>query len=392
MEFAAANIWGDFHSASQTERGTIDDNANEVILGPRLNEAVRHWANGYLKRMNLGPDTKATDERAKLLDLHWGHVEHDGAQLQGLGAAMTNFAEVLGANVTKLAESWQGDSYNAFKTAIDKVQHKLAEYGAATTTTGDGLVNAMGQIRELYQTFADDSADKHLNFHPISPPEQWHKIGEPNYDPPTLAANCPSDHGNHMVLDIPDALDYNYDCIKDNDEQSAMINGLWVSQHRWDILVQDGCEESLDRVSIMYTNLVDQCHDAVGRIKGKLHRYFGAVNTTVDGVTGLYDVALSNVYKLGHAEAFTSLRIIGGQPAGGGPPAGGGDTSYPVDGGSYPAGSGDPGPASATEAPQPEPAPVEDPTATDPAATPPPAAAVQDPATDQQESVQIKDG
>lgn len=374
MEFAAANIWGDFQSTSRTEQGTLDDNANEVILGPKLNHAVRDLANGYNKTLELDSEHKATDERAKLLDLRWGHVEHDGALIQGLGAAMTNFAEVLGANVTKLAESWSGDSYNAFKTAIDKVQAKLAEYGAGATTTGDGLVNAMGQIRQLYQTFADDSANKHLVFDDVSKPHEWHKMTDhDDYSGFKLAEACPMWHIGGI-------------CTKDNDEQRSIITDRFVSERRWEICKNDPCEGNAGRVIIMYRDMVDECQGAIDRIQGKLDRYYGAVKTTVDGVSDLYDVALSNVYNLGHAEAFTSLRVIGGQPAGGPPPGGGG---YPVDGGSYPAGGGSPGPVAVSEPP---PA-VEDPVVTDPAAveTPP----VDDAAAGDEaagESVRIKDG
>jgi uncharacterized protein YukE len=389
MEFAAANIWGDFHSASQTDQGTLDDNANEVLLGPKLNHAVRDLANGYNKTLELDSPHRATDERAKLLDLRWGHVEHDGALLKGLGAAMTNFAEVLGANVTKLSESWSGDSYDAFKAAIDKVTQKVAEYGTAATTTGEGLVDAMGQIRGLYQTFADDSATKHLAFDDVSKPDEWHKVldwgpdesNEEIYSGRTLADACPTDHGV-------------YDCTKNNDEQRNLITDHFVTERRWEICKGDPCYKNAGRVMIMYQNMVDECQAAIDRIKGKLNNYYGAVKTTVDGVSELYDVALSNVYKLGHAEAFTGLRVIGGQPAGG-PPPGGGDpapTGEPVP-------TGEPGPASATEPPQSAPVeaveavedtPAEDTPATDPAAgeTPPVDGVSQDAAG----QVRITDG
>jgi uncharacterized protein YukE len=387
MRFETANIWQDFNTTSRTEYGTLDDNANEVILGPRLNEAVRHWANGYLKHLELGPEHKATDERAKLLDLHWGRIEQDGALLQGLGTAMTNFAKVLGDNVLALQERWQGDSYNAFKAAIDKVQATLSAYGNAATTTGQGLVEAMGQIRELYQTFADDSASKHLNFedghgHRYSPPEQWHKMTDhDDYSGFKLADVCPTTHSNK------------FDCLKNNDEQRNIITDHWVSQQRWEICENDPCEENPGRVVIMYRDMVEECDKAVGRIKGKLESYYGAVKTVVDGVSKLYDTALSNVDNLAKDQVFTTLRVVGGQPTGGGTPGGGDTSGYPVDGGSYPADTGgspgdaDPGPAAVAE---PEPAPAEAPADTPSPDTPSPDTVAQ--AADQQEGVQIQDG
>lgn len=393
MEFTPANAWQEFKTASRTEQGTLDDNGNEVVLGPRLNEAVRHLANGYLKTLDLGPENKATDERAKLLDLHWGRIEHDGAQLQGLGAAVTNLAATLAENVTKLSERWQGESYTAFTAAMAKMQRTLSEYGTAATTTGDGMVNAMAQVRDLYQSFAEDSVNTHLSFGDVSPPEMWHKIGTPNYLPDDLANGCPSNHG----ISFPNIVDVNLDCIKNNDEQRNMIMGHFVTQRRWDICMQDGCEESLDRVSVMYSNLTEQCDAAIERIKGKLHNYFTAVNTTVDGVTKLYDAALGNVYTLANAQVFSLLRVIGaggggqpsghdtGYPGGGGPGPGGGG---PGPGGSYPSGS-DAGPVGVAEPmqselpPEPPPEPAVEETA-------PAAAVAQEPPAG--ESVQIKDG
>jgi uncharacterized protein YukE len=382
MDFTSANVWQEFKTASRTEQGSLDDSGNEVVMGPRLNEAVRHYANGYLKRLELGPENKATEERAKILDLGWGRVEHDGALLAGLGAAMTSLAGTLGENVAKLAERWQGESYDTFTAAMAKIQGTLSQYGQAATTTGEVLTEAMGQARTLYQTFADESVNTHLNFGDTSPPEFWHKIVDWNdkYSGKELADCCPSNHESGVG-------DVNSDCLKNNDEQRNMITGHWVSERRWEICKRDGCEESLDRVSIMYTNLTTECDAAVERIKGKLDNYFGAVNTVVDGVSGLYDVALGNVYTLANAEVFSSLRVIGG--SGGGEPAGGdpgsGDTGYPGGGGGDAA-----GPAGVAEPMQPPPepeVPVED---TAPATAP--AAVAQEPPAPEQESVRIQDG
>ncbi|GAB1508514.1 DNA polymerase III subunit gamma/tau domain-containing protein [Actinophytocola sp. KF-1] len=380
MGFEPANIWQDFKQASETTQGTIDDNSNQVLLGPRLNEAVRHFANGYLEKLELGPADKATSERAKLLDLQWGRIEHDGAMLRGLGAALSNFAEVLGANVTRLGESWQGESYDAFKAAMAKVQGTIAAYGTYATATGDGLVNSMSQLRTVFEQFAQDSANTHLHFGDVSPPEYWHKIGTGDYTPDALADGCPTWFavGN---------------CTKNDEEQSSVINGRFVTQRRWDICMADPCEDNAGRVLIMYRNMVDACHDAREGIRSKLHNFFAAVGATVETVSNLYDAALGNVYTLANAEVFSSLRVIGA--GGGGQPGDGGDTGapagYPGDtGGGYP-GSGGPGPAAVAEPMPPTPEPsVED---TAPAEAPPDTAAPEpDTAADQPATVEIKDG
>lgn len=380
INYTLADIWNEFKKGSDTKQGTLDDNSNEVILGPRFNTAIHDWANGYLKTLKIGPEHKAMDERAKLLDLHWGHIEHDGALLLGVGAAMTNFATVLATNVDELAKRWQGDSFDAFKTAIDKVQKTIAEYGAAATTTGTSLVDAMGQIREMYQTFAEDSVRTHLHFE-VSPPKQWHKMPSKGYTAQELVEACPSSHAT-------------VDCMKLHSEQLSYLANHWVTERRWEICKNDPCESDAGRTIIMFKDMVDECQKAIDHIKGKLNNFYGAVKTVTDGVSGLYDVALGNVHNLAKAEVFGSLRVIGGQPAGGPPPTGGG--SYPMDSGSdvgYPTGGGggpvpsgdpgmtDPGPVDVAEPPQPE--PVEAPAVTQ---TPP-----ADTAT-APESVQIQDG
>ncbi|MFI7678829.1 hypothetical protein [Actinophytocola sp. NPDC049390] len=386
MGFEAANIWQDFKQGSETARGTVDDNSNQVLLGPRLNEAVRHFANGYLEKLELGPADKATSERAKLLDLQWGGIEHDGAMLRGLGIALSNFAEVLGANVTRLGESWRGDSYDAFKAAMAKVQSTIAAYGTYATATGDGLINSMSQLRVVFEQFAQDSANTHLNFGDVSPPEYWHKIGTGDYTPDALADGCPTWFlvGN---------------CTKNDEAQSSVINGRFVTQRRWDICMADPCEDNAGRVLIMYRNMVDACHDAREDIRRKLHNFFAAVGATVETVSNLYDAALGNVYTLANEEVFSSLRVIGA--GGGGQPVGGGDTGAPTgypgggypggEGGGYPGGGG-PGPAAVAEPmpPTPEP-PVED---AAPAEAPPDAAVREEPdtAVEQSATVEIKDG
>lgn len=384
LEFDLAEIWSDFNKLSHPERGTLDDNSNQVILGPRFNDAIHDWANGYLEKFKFDDETRAMDERAKLLDLHWGHIEHDGALLRGLGSAMTNFAEVLSKNVGALDGRWKGDSYEAFKAAMESVQRRIAQYGEAATITGESLVNAMTQIRELYQTFAEDSVRTHLHFE-VSPPKEWHKVPSDGYRPQDLADVCPSTH--------PDVM-----CLKAFPEQQSHVVGHWVTERRWQICKNDPCERNAGRVIIMYDDMVRECQAAIDHIKKKLDNFYGAVKTVTDSVTKLYDIALDNVDRLGNYSALQNLRVIGGQPTGGGAPVGG--DPYPTGGGGpYPSGtdvtptggdvapvSGDPGPAVAVEPPQPE----EETAPED--GTEPADAVAPDPAADDGESVKIQDG
>src|SRR6185503_2753382 len=95
---------------------------------------------------------------------------------------------------------------------------------------GEGRVNAMYQVRGMYQTFADDSADKHLNFNGYSPPQEWHKVDDPEadeadkqeYSTGLLAMNCPM----HAA---------GFGCAKMEDESVNIITGRFVSERRWGI-------------------------------------------------------------------------------------------------------------------------------------------------------------
>ncbi|MGB3440161.1 MAG: hypothetical protein WBA97_15555 [Actinophytocola sp.] len=382
--FTTANIWQDFKNSSQTEQGTLDDNSNEVLLGPRLNEAVRHFANGYLEKLELGPAHKATDERAKLLDLQWGRIEHDGAMLRGLGVALSNFATVFGTNVSELGKRWQGESYDAFKAAMDKVQRTMAAYGEYAKVSGEGLINSMSQLRVLFDQFAQDSVNSHLNFSDVSAPERWHRAGKEPYGPIQLLKTCPC----HEMT-----------CPKWGGEQTGVYNGRFVTERRWKIAEADPCGDNAERALIMLRNMVDECDRAREGIRGKLGTFFEAVGATVDGVSTLYEAALGNVYELANKEVFSGLRVIGG--GGGGAPVSGGDTSAAAGpppgggGGDYSGGGGNgAGPGGVAEPLMPEPAipepavPAEEAAPAEAVAQEPPV----EPAADQQATVEIKDG
>lgn len=392
-QFTFSNAWNEFKSKAKGESGTIDDSCDEVILGPRFNEAVRHYANGYLKRLELGPENKATDERARLLDLRWGKIEHDAAMMEGLGAAIADLSSTLASGVANLGQSWKGDSYEAFRTALGKINTTLTAYADGATITGETFTTAMVETRAQYQMYAEDSVRDHLNFGDVSPPEQWHKMQDSDkYSGFDLASCCPSDHGNVVpILEGDIVPDYNWDCIKDNDEQRRMLTGNFVTERRWEHCKQDGCEESLDRVNIMFTNLVNDCEDARQRIKENLEAFYSATETTVDAVTKMMDTAVGNLFELAEEEAFTSLRVIGGAGGGTAPADAGGYPGGGGGGGGYPGGgSGGAAPMPAVEVPEIE-VPEVEPAVTDPAATDP---AVAEPAAPEagQQTVRIQDG
>jgi uncharacterized protein YukE len=388
-QFVLSNAWDMFKSPEvDTE---LSASFADVICGPRLDEAVKHHANGYLKRLEFGdgyPENRATDERARLLDLNWGKIEHDAVMLEGLGLAVRDLAATFADGTARLGETWKGDSYEAFKVAMGKICTIMNAYADGAVITGTSLMEAMRQTREQYQTYAQDSVDIHLNFGDVSRWKQWHKT---------------VDNGGISTPEFPGGSQYNgfalseacimgapHFCTKDNDDQRNILTDNFVTEYQWGIVALEPCYGSADRVATMYSDLVSKCEAARNGIKRKLDEFFGATDTTVNTVTGLMDIAVGNLKELAEEEAFTSLRVIGGGGGGAATVDAGG---YPGEGGGgYPGGGSGGGAAPMPAVDVPEVAvPEVEPAVPDPAATDP---AVAEPAVPEtgQETVRIQDG
>ena len=380
ISVALPEAWQAFNAEVQQQSTTHNDQCWDVV-GEPLNTPIRKTIPEYYRKLELGDEHVAMSKRGEILDLYWGRIEQDGAALKGLGKALENLSGMISENVKTLAEHWSGASYDAFKTAMGKIQTTLDAYSAAAIKVGDVMITAMTQIRSMYETYATTSQET-LTFDWISPPEHWHKLDDKAAG--NFALWCPSG----ML-----------GCEKADGQAVALLKGKFVTSLQMNACTADPCENDLDRVLAMYGNMVRHGEEGRDKIRARVDVWRKATDQLKTDVESVLKIAVDNVYKLSKSNAFGGLRVIagGGQPAGGGEvsdsgyPGGGGGGGYPVSGGGYPGGapSAEPivDPTTAVE-PAPEPAPEPEPAtaAADPAATDP-AAQIPDPAT-----VSITDG
>src|SRR5919199_522466 len=61
--------------------------------------------------------------------------------------AYDNISAVVKKGKDQLAHDWKGKSFDAFRTAIERVEKTLNDYSAAVKTTAKGLGTAMSSIR-----------------------------------------------------------------------------------------------------------------------------------------------------------------------------------------------------------------------------------------------------
>jgi uncharacterized protein YukE len=359
-----------------------DDHSKDIIGAEAINKAVEHTVPGYDEKLDLKLATSALERHSRLGGLAFGKIDKDVARLKGLAAAIENIALVVRDGKAQLAQDWKGDSYDAFRTNVEKLEKTLDDYRAAVETTAAGLETAMSNIRAGYQKYRDDCLNDHFNWGDLAPPETWWRMSADSGE--YLAEHCTSWH------DI--------DCRYNDDDVVAIIDGKLTNNPLFnDQLEKWDCTDDLAVAMTQYGYVVKSARDEREAIQGKVVAYCEEADGLRELVTNAYDASLDNLRILAEASVFSHLSVPGGtEPAGSGDPGpGGGDTGGDTGapgggepGGGYPGGGGSPGPGSEAvmppplpnPAPEPEPAPVE-PAATEPAETP-----------GTGESVQIKDG
>jgi hypothetical protein len=372
--------WDAFRTEANAKGETRHEQCWDVV-GEPLNTPIRKVVPEYYEKLELGDKNIAMSKRGEILDLYWGRIEQDGAALVGLGKALANLSTTIDTNVRELAAHWSGESYDAFTTAMGKIRTTLDAYAEAAEKVGGVLLEAMTQARSMYQDYAT-ATEESLKFDWISPPDQWHKM---NKDTAVdLAMDCPT---------VP------LMCEKLDDQAVALIDGKFATTRQLDICKTDPCDDNLERVLIMYGNLVKAGSDGREKVRKSVRDWCDATDDFKAQIKNLLEIATGNLYKLSQSQAFSSLRIVGGA-AGGGQPAGGDgdDGGYPGSGGGdYPEGGGstaEPIVDPTTAAAEPEPMPEAPETAVaDPAVAatePPPDAAVT--ITDGDRTIGVTDG
>lgn len=142
-------------------------------IGEPLDKPVEETLPAYDEKLSLNLSPSAGDKRLEVGGLCWGKIEKDAARLHGLAAAIDNISAVINKGKLTLSHDWKGESFDAFRVAIEKVEKTLSDYAAAVRTTADGLSAAMDNIRTLYMTYRDECTGTVLNFGGFVPPEDW---------------------------------------------------------------------------------------------------------------------------------------------------------------------------------------------------------------------------
>lgn len=380
IDIQLPEAWEAFRAQANARTETHNDHCGEVV-GEPLDRPVEHLVPAYYDKLELGDKDIARNKRDEILGLYWGRIEQDGAALVGLGAALENLSETIRHNVDEVAGQWSGESYEAFKAAMDKVRTTLDAYKTGAQKVGGLLLEAMTQTRAMYQDYATASQES-LAFDNISPPQHWHKMDERTGQ--HLANVCP------CLADPQYSLELLPECAKNHDDVAPLLEDQFVTTLQLERCEADPCEHNVERVRLMYGNLVRHGKEGRESIRTRVREWCDATDDFKKKIEGVLDVAVGNVYTLAQSQAFSSLRIVGGGAGGGqgdvstgGNPVGGPSAEPIVD----PTTSAAPEPTPAPEStPTPEPAPEQ----------PAPETAVAEPAPEEAVpsagAVTIKDG
>ncbi|MGH3760658.1 hypothetical protein [Actinophytocola sp.] len=358
-----------------------DEHSRDIIGAEPINTAVENTIPAYDEKLDLGLATSALERHSRLGGLAFGKLAKDVAKLKGLAAAVENISVVVRDGKARLAQDWKGESYDAFRSNIEKLEKTLNDYKAAVETTAAGLETALSAIRSGYQNYRDHCLNDHFNWakDKLSKPGDWWRMSKDSGE--YLAERCTSWHTTG--------------CHYDDDELVAMIDGrLTTNQLFNEQLEKWDCTDDLAVVTGQYRYVVDGATNEREAIHGKINAYCAEADELHGFVGKAYDESLNNLRILAEASVFSHLSVPGGTGSvdgsggpgqadtgeGDGDPGGGRASGGDDSGGS---GDGD------AVRPPPSPNPAAEPLAAAEAPEPPGAAAV---VVSSGDSVTIKDG
>ncbi|HEV7648042.1 MAG TPA: hypothetical protein VGP26_07770 [Actinophytocola sp.] len=358
-----------------------DEHSKDIIGAEPIDKAVEHTIPGYNDVLELKLATSAHDRHNRLGGLGFGRIEKDIARLHGLAAAVENISMVVRDGKERLAQDWKGDSYDAFRANIEKLETTLNDYKTGVETTAAGLETALSGIRSGYQAYRDHCLSDHFDWGELPGPDTWWRMSADSAE--FLAENCNSVHGM-------------WNCFYNEDEYLPLIDRKLTNDPLFNgTLVKWDCTQNDEVVRGQYNWAVETATEQRKAIQGKINAYCDEAESLRATVGEAYDRSLDNLRILAESNVFSHLAVPGATaPAGGDPGPGGGPGPGSGDPGPGAGpGPGDGGPGSGEAAmppPQPNPAPEPQPA---PEAAVEPAAATDpvQPAADG-ESVTIKDG
>ncbi len=343
-----------------------EDGDSWEIIGDPLTEAVDEILPQYNDKLDLKLDPSPGAKRAEICTVRWGKIDKDIARLNGLAKAVENVSSVIKSGKETIAHDWKGESYDAFRAQIEKVEKTLNDYVAAVRTTAAGLQAAVDGTRQLFTTYRDDTLDQYLLLPgKFSPPGDWWRLSE--NDAETLVDSC----GSQTAIS---------DCLYNNDQQVGIINGKLANRRLFEQVRAWDCTRNPGVVIGQYNYLVSESREERDAIGKQIDIWYEATDALKTRVANALDAALENLRIIAELNVFSMLAVPGATAPGGapggdpGPGAGGGD---PGPGAGYPGpgATGYPGPGAGggdVAMPSPEPAPRPEPIAVDPVAEPEP--------------------
>ncbi|CRK59971.1 hypothetical protein [Alloactinosynnema sp. L-07] len=333
------------------------------VIGEPLNRGVDETLPAYDAKLELNLRPKSGEKRQEVNELRWGKIKKDAAKIEGLGLAMENIASVIKKGKDQLAHDWKGESFEAFKTAIERVEKTLTDYAAAAKTTATGLTTAMTRTETLYKNYQSSSQTILTFSDDYGKPNDWRKV-------------TGDDINGHLVDVCPCSMG----CNKDEDEESRIIRDKIIHPVAYKFYENVYCGFGDDSCKTNAHSTVNYSNDMRDKVAQKINQWYVATDNLRHGVDGLQTAALENLRIMSELKVFGRMKVPGApgqQPPGDGkdktPPGGGGGGG----GGKHDTGGGGGGggmPKMPETPPTPPPADLssleQDPTKTDPPTDP----------------------
>jgi uncharacterized protein YukE len=258
------------------------------VIGAPLDDGVNKTVPGYDSKLDLHLDPASPAKRGEISELKWGRIDKDAARLEGLAAAIENISSVVKKGKDQLAHDWKGESFDAFRGAMDKVEKTLNDYAAAAKVTAKGLHDAMTSVRTLYGQYQGTSTGI-LAFNDFPKPDDWFKIGDPEIQ---HLKEC-SGWYKHAVH-----------CGKEGDTRDVLTGKALKKQdydwyHDW-----DGLDHDRDaRTALGHSD------ETKGQIEGKIHEWYTATDNVKTKVGDLYKTALENLRIMAELKVFSTMLV-----------------------------------------------------------------------------------
>ncbi|WP_436492347.1 hypothetical protein [Actinokineospora sp. HUAS TT18] len=349
------------------------------VIGEPLNRGVDETLPAYDAKLELNLRPKSGEKRQEVNELRWGKIKKDAAKIEGLGLAIENIASVIKKGKDQLSHDWKGESFEAFKTAIERVEKTLTDYAAAAKTTATGLTTAMTRTETLYKNYASSSQTILTFSDEYGKPNDWRKVSG-------------DDINGHLV----DVCPCTAGCNKDEDEESRIIRDKIIHPVAYKFYENVYCGFGDDSCKTNAQAAVDYSNTMRDKVAQKINQWYVATDNLRHGVDGLHTAALENLRIMSELKVFARMKVPGAPGPGQQPP---GDKKDPGGGGGGGGGGGVPGGGGGggglpkpPEMPTPQPPdlssledPTKDPSLTDPTTTP---SAVEPPG----ETVTIEEG